>query len=118
MNAELPQRAAAPHTTARSGLRQTVNSPGDRSPGTGPQSPSARDGFDRRLFIDTIAVLAMVAVPTVLIAAALLHRPLILVALALVAPALLAIPVALEGRHAHSQPPTAPSRRRGRGPLL
>jgi uncharacterized membrane protein YhfC len=58
-----------------------------------------RTGFDRRLFIDLIALLALVGTPTLLVLAALADRPYILVGLALVIPALAAVPVALERRH-------------------
>lgn len=58
-----------------------------------------RVGFDRRLFIDLIALLALLGTPALLVVAALAHRPYILVGLALVIPALAAVPVALERRH-------------------
>lgn len=58
-----------------------------------------RAGFDRRMFIDVIALLALLGTPTLLILAALADRPYLLVGLALVIPALAAAPVALERRH-------------------
>ena len=117
-------RTASPHCGSRNAFHADTGAsrarPGDvapngRTPRIAAQPPPARDGFDRRLFIDTIAVLAMIAVPAVLLAAALLHRPLILVALALAAPTLLAVPVALEHRHARNHP--LPGRRAGRDRL-
>lgn len=57
------------------------------------------DGFDRRVFVDVIALVAALGFPTLLILAAVFDRPYILIGLALVIPALAAIPVALERRH-------------------
>jgi hypothetical protein len=71
-----------------------------RPPATGPRAAAdTRVGFDRRLFIDLIALLALLGTPTLLVVAALAQRPYILVGLALVIPALAAVPVALERRH-------------------
>jgi uncharacterized membrane protein YhfC len=58
-----------------------------------------RIGFDRRLFIEAIALLALLGTPTLLVLAALADRPYVLVGLALTIPALAAVPIALERRH-------------------
>jgi hypothetical protein len=80
--------------------------------------PSSTECFDRRLFVDAIALLALLGTPAVLVVAAVAHRPYILIALALVIPALAAVPVALERRH-HARSALsvgAVTPRRGTGP--
>lgn len=80
--------------------------------------PSCAEGFDRRLFVDAIALLALLGTPAVLVVAAVAHRPYVLIALALVIPALAALPVALERRH-HARSALlgeAVTPRRGAGP--
>jgi hypothetical protein len=87
-------------------------------PHTRSTHPSSADGFDRRLFVDAIALLALLGTPAVLVVAAVAHRPYVLIALALVIPALAALPVALEQRH-HARSALrgeAVTPRRGAGP--
>jgi hypothetical protein len=87
-------------TTHLHGRVRPVSGAGVSSrPATTRPAADTRVGFDRRLFIDLIALLALLGTPSLLVVAALAHRPYILVGLALVIPALAAVPVALERRH-------------------